>query len=137
MAEFDKLRTDWDGAGRFTKMAIPLSLGHLVRITCRRSGDDPDTVKNCFQTWASKYVKQAWDKYKATEDHQEKGFILSVMANMRWGGHSTLLMPLIQGKMEQCNQLRTMALWAGGERERQGLGSRRNLSDMVGINIIA
>merc|ERR1719322_1100019 len=76
--------------------------------------DAPETVKNCFQTWASKYVKQAWDKYKATEDHQEKGFILSVMANMRWGGHSTLLMPLIQGKMEQCNQLRTMALWAGG-----------------------
>ena len=37
------------------------------------------------------------------------------MANMRWGGHSTLLMPLIKGEMEQCNQLRTMAVWAGGE----------------------
>ena len=114
VAEFEKLLT-WDGAGRFTKMAIPLSFGHLVRITCRRAGDDPETVKSCFSSWASTYVKKAWDKYKATDDHQEKGFILSVMANMRFGGHSRLLMPLIKGEMEQCNQLRTMAAWAGGE----------------------
>ena len=48
VAEYEKMLS-WDGAGRFTKMAIPLTFGHLVRITCRRSGDDPETVKNCFQ----------------------------------------------------------------------------------------
>ena len=103
----------WGGAGRFTKMAIPLTFGHLVRVTCKRAGDKSE-VKGCFRNFASKYVKEAWDKYKATDDHQEKGFILSVLSNMRFGGHSSLMMPLIKGEMEQCNQLRTMASWAAG-----------------------
>ena len=51
-------------------MAVKLAFGHLVRITCRRAGDDPEAVKNCFSSWASTYVKKAWDKYKETDDHQ-------------------------------------------------------------------
>jgi hypothetical protein len=63
--EFEKL-LDFSGTDRFTKMAIPLTFAHLVRITCVRAGPgvkDPETI-DCFKNFASKYVKKFWDQYK-------------------------------------------------------------------------
>ncbi len=40
--------------------------------------------------------------------------MLAVLSNIRYGGHSRLLKPLITGEMEQCPQLRAMAMWTAG-----------------------
>merc|ERR1719211_638539 len=73
---------------RFTKMAIPLALGHLVRRTCERAGEtheDYDTMKQCARdlgaTWARKF-KAAYD---GTNNKEEKSLYVNALVNMRWG----------------------------------------------------
>ena len=60
--EFEQLLNTGE---RFTKMAAPLVLGHLVRMTCERAGPykHPEVLR-CFSTFATKYVQKFWNEYK-------------------------------------------------------------------------
>jgi len=113
LKEFEKLiGNDY---GRFTNMAIPLTFGHLVRITCERAGPlKSEAHTECVDDVGRHYVQKAYEKYQATSDHGEKTLLLNAMANMRFGGQSDLLMPIISGESETDEHLRANALYASG-----------------------
>ena len=73
------------GAERFVKMAIPLSFGHLVRVTCMRAGNvgSPEQLA-CWQNFAPKYVKMFFDKYQAATTRDDKHLYLDVLSNIRY-----------------------------------------------------
>jgi hypothetical protein len=113
--EFEKLLT-FTGAGseRFVEMSIPLTFGHLVRITCYRAGD-MDAIKECFGSFASKYVSKFWNDYKSAGTREEKALALAVLQNIKFGGISEKLKPLIYGEMPgETSEMRSHAIWAAG-----------------------
>merc|ERR1712018_249784 len=77
---------------RFTKMAIPLTIGHMVRRTCERAGDyeDWDTKKECSNTLGKKWINKFKDLYVASSDKYERSLYLNAALNMRWGVFDTL-----------------------------------------------
>merc|ERR1712018_1009823 len=98
---------------RFTKMAIPLALGHMVRRTCERAGEnheDWETKKQCVRdlgkTWAQKFK----GLYDGTSDREEKSQYINALLNMRWGV-SSVVKPIIKSKTEDPAN-RVVALWA-------------------------
>jgi hypothetical protein len=98
---------------RFTKMAIPLALGHMVRRTCERAGEtheDYDTMKQCARdlgaTWARKF-KAAYD---GTNNKEEKSLYVNALVNMRWGV-SQVAMPIVRDNNAEPAD-RISALWA-------------------------
>ena len=72
------------GAQGFVKMEIPLMFGHLVKMTCTRAGKigSPEQ-KKCWTNFASKYVKQFWEKFKAVQTREEKHLYLSAIGNIK------------------------------------------------------
>ena len=64
--EFEQLLNTGD---RFVRMAAPLVLGHMARITCERAGPfrHPEVLK-CVKTFASTYVQKFWNEYKCKDD---------------------------------------------------------------------
>ena len=88
--EFEKL-LDAD-LGRFTKMAAPLAIAHLVRMTCERAGNfrDPEQIQ-CVREFASGYVNKVFDLYKAADNKADKAEKLAILMNIRYGGQSTIL----------------------------------------------
>jgi hypothetical protein len=113
--EFEKLLTfSGSGSERFVEMAIPLTFGHLVRITCTRAGDLA-AVKECFGSFATKYVSKFWNDYKSATTREDKAEALSVLQNIRFGGISEKLKPLIYGEMEgETSEMRSHAIWTAG-----------------------
>jgi len=100
---------------RMVKQTVPLMFGHLVRVTCARAGTAlSDESKECFRTFASEWVQKFWRRFQATSDRKEKGLIMAAIGNIRFGGMSTLLKPLIMGKTDERDdiQLRNQALYA-------------------------
>jgi len=112
--EYEQL-LNWQGAERFVKMAIPLSFGHLIRVTCMRAGNvgSPEQM-DCWQNFAPKYVKMFWDKYQAASTRDEKHLYLDVLSNIRFGGQAKLLKDLAYGKTSDDAEFRTAAVWAAG-----------------------
>merc|ERR1719220_2359803 len=112
--EYEQL-LNWQGAERFVKMAIPLSFGHLIRVTCMRAGNagSPEQLK-CWQNLAPKYVKMFFAKYQAAATRDEKHLYLDVLSNIRFGGQSTLLKDIAYGKTNEDAEFRTAAVWAAG-----------------------
>lgn len=113
--EFEKLLT-FNGAGseRFVEMAIPLAFGHLVKITCSRAGDMA-SIRECFSTFAPQYVDRFWEQYKSAASREEKAQALATLQNIRYGGISDKLKPLIYGEMEgETPEMRTHAIWVAG-----------------------
>lgn len=112
--EFEQL-LNFNGE-RFVKMAIPLSFGHLVRITCERAGNIGDEAqKECFRTLASQHVNHYWAKYKQANNRDDKIEALHVLMNIRFGGIAKLLKPLIYGEMSgETAEMRSTAIWAAG-----------------------
>jgi len=99
---------------RFVRSAVPLVIGHLIKVTCKRAGTpgSPEQIR-CFKDWASTYVEKLWNKYKESTDRDEKAKILAAMTNIRFGGQSTVLKPLIKGEIDaDDHQLRAAAMWA-------------------------
>ena len=113
--EFEKLLTfTGTGSERFVEMAIPLTFGHLVRMTCRRAGD-MEKMRECFGSFASKYVSKYWSEYKSATTREAKAEALSVLQNIRFGGISEKLKPLIYGEMEgETSEMQSHAIWAAG-----------------------
>ena len=113
--EFEKLLTfTGTGSERFVEMAIPLAFGHLVRITCTRSGDLA-AMKECFGSFASKYVSKFWNDYKSATTREDKAEALAVLMNIRYGGISEKLKPLIYGEMEgETTEMMSNAVWVAG-----------------------
>ena len=97
---------------RFTKMAIPLTIGHMVRRTCERAGghEDWDTKRECSTTLGKKWVQKFKGLYDGASDKYEKSLYLNAIFNMRWGVFDTLK-PVIKDK-EAMPSERVMALWA-------------------------
>ena len=58
--------------------------GHLVKMTCTRAGKigSPE-LKKCWTEFASKYVKQFWEKFKAAQTREEKHLYLSAIGNIK------------------------------------------------------
>ena len=75
-------------------MAIPLTFGHLVKTTCMRAGDFP-AIRECFGSFASKYVSKFWNDYKGAATREEKALALAVLQNIKFGGVAEKLKPLI------------------------------------------
>lgn len=96
-------------------MSIPLAFGHLVKVTCMRAGSagGPEQ-KECWQSFASKYVSDFWQKYKDSTDRDTKHLMLSTMQNIRFGGQSRKVMDLVQGKMADEAEFRSAAIWVAG-----------------------
>ena len=97
---------------RFTKMSIPLAVGHMVRRTCERAGgyQDWDTKKACAQTVGRKWVGKFKAMYDSAATKEEKSQALNAIFNMRWGTYSTLKPIIMDKSVEPAN--RVMALWA-------------------------
>ncbi|TRY76606.1 hypothetical protein TCAL_03493 [Tigriopus californicus] len=111
--EYEKL-LNFDG-GRFVKMAAPLALGHLVRVTCERAGSFmSQEAKECGMSLGAEYVNKFFDKYRTASDREEKSLALAVLSNLRWGGQLKALRPVIYGEIESDPALRAQALWASG-----------------------
>lgn len=113
--EFEKL-LDFRGAGseRFVEMAIPLTFGHLVKTTCMRAGDFP-AIRECFGSFASKYVSKFWNDYKGAATREEKALALAVLQNIKFGGVAEKLKPLIYGQIDgETSEMRSHAIWAAG-----------------------
>lgn len=113
VAEFEKIM-DADN-DRFVAMAAPLALGHLVRITCERAGPmmSPESIR-CVKEFGSTYVKKFFAKYQSATTREDKSMALTVLSNLRWGGQSELMKPIIFGDVEEDESLRAQALWAVG-----------------------
>lgn len=111
--EFEKLLTA--DLGRFTKMAAPLTIAHLVRMTCERAGNlkDDEPVR-CENEFAAKYVQKVFAKFTAAESVSEKSELLAVLSNIRYGGQSDILKPVIYGQTNDESSVRVSALWAVG-----------------------
>merc|ERR1712018_304405 len=99
---------------RFTKMAIPLALGHMVRRTCERAGEnheDYDTKKQCVRdlgaTWAQKFKAM----YDGTNNKEDKAQAVNALMNMRWGVLNQVK-PIVTDANADTD-LRVYALWAG------------------------
>ena len=95
--EYEKLLS-FDG-GRFVNMAAPMALGHLVRITCERAGNDknPETVR-CIKEFATGYADKAMAKFNSASDRQTKAEALVALQNLRYGGLVEKLRPVIYGE---------------------------------------
>lgn len=64
--EFEKL-LNYNG-DRYVKMAIPLTFGHLVRMTCERAGFPYSKEhRECLQ-WSEKYSQMFFDKFRCKND---------------------------------------------------------------------
>jgi hypothetical protein len=113
--EYEKLLTfTGQGSERFVEMAIPLAFGHLVKTTCMRAGDYP-AIRECFGSFASKYVSKFWNDYKSATTREEKALALSVLQNIKFGGIAEKLKPLIYGQLEgETSEMRSHAIWAAG-----------------------
>lgn len=102
---------------RFTYMAAPLVLGHLVRITCERAGQafSADQMQ-CVQELAGEYAKKGMERYNAVTSREDKLTVLAFMYNMRWGGLPELMKPIVYGEVgdPEDYQIRSSALWAMG-----------------------
>ena len=97
-------------------MAVPLSFGHLVQVTCMRAGNPggPEQ-RECWGTFASQYVSKFWDQYKSASTREDKNMALAVLQNIKFGGQATKLKDLIYGKMAgESDEHRAMAVWAAG-----------------------
>jgi hypothetical protein len=73
---------------RFTKMAIPLALGHMVRRTCERAGEnheDFDTKKQCARSLGAAWARKFKAAYDSTNNKEEKSLYVHGLVNMRWG----------------------------------------------------
>ncbi len=55
---------------RFVKLSVPLVLGHLIRMTCKRAGPpgSEESIK-CWTTFASSYVEKYMDRYNSKFGH--------------------------------------------------------------------
>lgn len=97
---------------RFTKMAIPLALGHMVRKTCERAGEHEnwDTKKQCVKTLGAKWLGELNGLYESASTSADKSLYLNAISNMRWGVFNTLE-PLIRNKAAEPMH-RVTALWA-------------------------
>jgi len=73
---------------RFTKMAIPLALGHMVRRTCERAGEnheDYDTKKQCVRDLGATWARKFKALYDGTNNKEDKAQYVNALLNMRWG----------------------------------------------------
>ena len=97
---------------RFTKMAIPLALGHMVRRTCERAGgyQDWDTKKRCTQDIGAKFIGKFKAMYDSASTKEDKSQALNAIFNSRWGTYNTLKPIIMDKNAEPAN--RVMALWA-------------------------
>ena len=97
---------------RFTKMAIPLAVGHMARRTCERAGgyQDWDTKKRCAKTVGAKWVGKFKGMYDGASSKEDKSQALNAIFNMRWGTYETLKPIIMDKSVEPAN--RVMALWA-------------------------
>lgn len=112
MGKLLKLVPSMSSDKRFTKMAIPLALGHMVRRTCERAGahEDWDTKKQCVDNYGSKWVRKFKGLYDNASNKEDKSLYLTAMFNMRWGLFTTLESVIKDGNEEPAN--RVTALWA-------------------------
>ncbi len=104
---------------RMLKRTVPLMFGHLVRITCSRSGfggSNKEEVKRCFEEFASGYVRKMYSRIESSSDRKEKGLLLAAIYNIRFGGQSKILKDLIWGKTgdKDDTQLRVSAVHTAG-----------------------
>jgi len=112
--EYEKL-LNFGGADRFLKMAIPLAFSHLVKVTCMRAGNvGSDEQKECFQSFASKYVSDFWNKYKSADNRDDKYLAMEALQNIKFGGQSMKLKDMIYGKTNDEPEFRSAAIWAAG-----------------------
>jgi hypothetical protein len=99
---------------RFTKMAIPLALGHMVRRTCERAGEnheDFDTKKQCVRDLGATWARKFKALYDGTNNKEEKSQAINALLNMRWGVLNTVK-PIVRDRSAD-PAIRVMALWAG------------------------
>ena len=113
LKEMEKLFDITENLGRFTKMAVPRAFGNMVRATCAKAGATfSEGWRACVEDVGAHYTNMAWERFQATDDKNVQIAMLDAIYNIRFGGSSTLLKPLIDGKITQDPQLRTRALWA-------------------------
>lgn len=96
------------------KMALPLSYAHLVRMTCERAGHnfrDPE-IRECAEDLGAETAEYFFKMYKDANDRKMKNLYMGALKNLRWGGLSKLLKPMIYGKTDDGYEQRTFALWA-------------------------
>ena len=100
---------------RTVDMAVPLFFGHLVRITCERAGrgdlKDPEFLA-CAKSLGNKWINHFWDKFNSANNRENKNMYLSTISNIRYGGASELLKPLIYGESSELSEFRSSAIWA-------------------------
>ena len=106
---------NWGGAKRFVKMAIPLSFGHLVQMTCKRAGNAGGAEQmDCWQNFASKYVKMFYEKFKSASSRDDKQVYLNAMSNIRHGGQAEIVKELVYGKTNEDPEFRANGIWVAG-----------------------
>jgi len=112
--EFEQLM-NWQEAERFVEMTIPLTFGHLIRVTCMRAGHrESMEQKECWRSFAAPYVQMFWQKFKDARNRDEKHLYLDAMTNIGFGGQSYLLKTLINGTMNEDFEFRAAALMPAG-----------------------
>jgi len=101
----------------YAERALPVVLGHLVKMTCNRAGvhkqgEGSREMKKCFMTLGKQYTKKFHDKFKSSGDRQDKIEALAAMYNTAFGGQSSLLQDVIDGSRGESSEMRGIALWA-------------------------
>ena len=92
-------------------MAIPLSFGNLVQMTCKRAGNDRES---CWENLASKYVKMFYEKFKSASSREEKQLYLNAMYNIRHGGQAHAVKELVYGETNEDPEFRAIGVWVAG-----------------------
>ena len=112
--EYESL-LNWASAKRFVRMAIPLSFGHLVQMTCKRAGNTGGAEQTeCWQNFASKYVKMFYDKFKSASSREDKQIYLNAMSNIRHGGQAEIVKELVYGETNEDPEFRASGIWVAG-----------------------
>ena len=88
---------------KVVEMALPLTIGHLVRITCERAGKSPYSQegKQCLTQFSDKYAKEYFDKFMASTSYEDKVLAINVLHNIKWGSVSELLRPVVYGEVKE------------------------------------
>ena len=87
---------------KVVEMALPLTIGHLVRITCERAGKTPYSQegKQCLSEFSDKYAKEYFDKFMASTTYEDKVLAINVLHNIKWGSVAELLRPVVYGEVK-------------------------------------
>ena len=79
------------------KMALPLTIAHLVRRTCDLAGKHMGSQESreCLSQFSDQYADKYFNILSTSNDLDEKSLALSCLRNLKWGKVSDVLKPFI------------------------------------------